>query len=220
MMGNPVFSTARAIARLVTTLWFDIKVHGVRNIPMKGGVLIVANHQSYIDPAAIGAHVRRMTNYVGKSELFEKPLANWVNRSMGAFPVRQGEGDIGAVREAIKRLKEGAALVLFPEGSRTFDGELQPIAPGVGLIAKKAGVPVVPCVIEGSFDAWPRGQKIFCEHPVRMRFGPPMNLDHLKAQAIVQVIDQTFHRMLTEMRAEMKQEFGRDVARKSLRRKP
>lgn len=219
MMGNPVFSTARAIARLVTTLCFDIKVHGARNVPREGGVLIVANHQSYIDPAAIGAHVRRMTNYVGKSELFEKPLLNWVNRSMGAFPVRQGEGDIGAVREAIKRLKEGAALVLFPEGSRTFDGELQPIAPGVGLIAKKAGVPVVPCVIEGSFDAWPRDQKIFCAHPVRMKFGPPMNLEHLKAQAIVQVIDQTFHRMLTELREDMVTEFGRDVSRKSLRRK-
>lgn len=219
MMGNPVFSTARAIARLVTTLCFDIKVHGARNVPREGGVLIVANHQSYIDPAAIGAHVRRMTNYVGKSELFEKPLLNWVNRSMGAFPVRQGEGDIGAVREAIKRLKEGAALVLFPEGSRTFDGELQPIAPGVGLIAKKAGVPVVPCVIEGSFDAWPRDQKIFCAHPVRMKFGPPMNLEHLKAQAIVQVIDQTFHRMLTELREDMVTEFGRDVSRKSLRSK-
>ena len=219
MMGNPVFSTARAIARLVTTLCFDIKVRGARNVPREGGVLIVANHQSYIDPAAIGAHVRRMTNYVGKSELFEKPLLNWVNRSMGAFPVRQGEGDIGAVREAIKRLKEGAALVLFPEGSRTFDGELQPIAPGVGLIAKKAGVPVVPCVIEGSFDAWPRDQKIFCAHPVRMKFGPPMNLEHLKAQAIVQVIDQTFHRMLTELREDMVTEFGRDVSRKSLRRK-
>ena len=204
MNGNPVFATAQAIARLVTTLCFDLKVSGKHHVPRKGGVLIVANHQSYIDPPAIGAQLPRYTNYIGKSELFEKPLANWVNRNMGAFPVRQGEGDIGAVREAIKRLQEGAALVLFPEGSRSFDGDLQPIAPGVGLIARKAGVPVVPCVIEGSYDAWPRGQKIWKAHPVRMKFGPPMKIDHLKAQVIVQMIDHTFHQMLGELRAEMK----------------
>ena len=203
MNGNPVFATAQAIARLVTTVAFDMKVVGKQHVPLKGGALIVCNHQSYIDPPAVGAQLKRFTNYLGKAELFSTPWSNWLNRGMGAFPVRQGEGDIGAVREAIKRLKEGAALVLFPEGSRTFDGELQPIAPGVGLIAKKAGVPVVPCVIDGSFYAWPRGRVIWRRYPVRMMFGPPMKLDHLKATQIVQVIDHTLHEMLTDLRKQV-----------------
>lgn len=204
MLGNPVFATAQVLARLVTTLAFDLKVSGKHHVPRKGGVLIVANHQSYIDPAAIGAQLPRFTNYVGKSELFRNPLIGWINRNMGAFPVRQGEGDIGAVREAIKRLKEGAALVLFPEGSRSYDGQLQPIAPGVGLIARKAGVPVVPCVIDGSYRAWQRGTAFFRPYPVRIKFGPPMKVDHLKAQVIVQMIDHTFHQMLGELREDLK----------------
>jgi 1-acyl-sn-glycerol-3-phosphate acyltransferase len=206
MNDNPVFATMQGVARLVTTLAFDLKVYGKHYVPRKGGVLIVGNHQSYIDPPSIGAQIPRMTNYIGKSELFETKFTNWINRRMGAFPVRQGEGDIAAVREAIKRLQAGAALVLFPEGARTEDGELQPIAPGVGLIARKAGVPVVPCVIEGSYDAWPRGAKFFRCRPIRLQFGPPMKVDHMKAQAIVQTIDETLHRMLHDLRQRMKQE--------------
>ena len=124
MNDNPVFATMQGVARLVTTLAFDLKVYGKHYVPRKGGVLIVGNHQSYIDPPSIGAQIPRMTNYIGKSELFETKFTNWINRRMGAFPVRQGEGDIAAVREAIKRLQAGAALVLFPEGARTEDGEL------------------------------------------------------------------------------------------------
>ena len=122
---------------------------------------------------------------------------------MGAFPVRQGDGDIGAVREAIRRLQDGAALVLFPEGSRSEDGELQPLQAGVGLIAKKAGVPVVPCIIDGSQNAWPLGAKFFRRRPMWMRFGPPLNVDRQKASAIVENIDETFHRMMCELREDV-----------------
>ena len=203
MTGNFVFSTMQGIARLVTTCCFDLKVYGVHNVPKNGGVLIVGNHQSFIDPAAIGAQIPRMTNYLGKSELFNSPLKNWVNRRMGGFPVRQGEGDIGAVREAIRRLQEGNALVLFPEGGRTWDGELQPIKPGVGLIVRKAGVPVLPAIIEGSHDAWKRGTKFWKQHPVRLRFGQPQMLGHLKTHEIVQTVDQMFHATLQELRADI-----------------
>jgi 1-acyl-sn-glycerol-3-phosphate acyltransferase len=206
MIGNPIFATAQSTSRFISTVAFDIKIYGIHHVPRTGGVLIAGNHQSYIDPPAIASQIPRMTNFLGKSELFPNRLIDYVNRKMGAFPVRQGAGDVGAIREAIKRLQEGAALVLFPEGTRTPNGELQPIEAGIGLILRKAGVPVVPVAIEGSFDAWPGARKIFRSHPIRMRFGPPMQLGHLKAAAIVKTIDETFHRMVAELKADIQAE--------------
>ena len=206
MSDNAVLSIMRLIARMVTTLAFDLKVYGIHHVPANGGVMIVSNHQSNIDPPAIGCQIPRMTHYLAKSELFKTRFSNWINRQMGAFPVRMGEGDIGAIRESIRRLKEGSALVLFPEGSRTWQGDLQKLQPGVGLIAKKAGVPIVPCVIDGSYKAWPRTSKLFRRWPVRVQFGPAIDIGHLKAAAIVELLDETFHRMLSELRAEVRAE--------------
>ena len=211
MRDNPVFATSQAVFRLCGTLLFDLKVQGIRNIPLTGGVLIVANHQSYLDPPLIGSQIPRATSYLGKSELFDSPFRNWLYRRMGAFPVRQGEGDISAVREAINRLKEGKALVLFPEGSRSEDGELQPVQPGVGLIARRAGVPVVPCVIDGSFAALPRRAKALKTRPVRVRFGEPMKVDHLKSGEVVKAIEQAFRVMLMDLRRDFP-ETGRRVS--------
>jgi 1-acyl-sn-glycerol-3-phosphate acyltransferase len=203
MNGNLIYATGQAICRLVTTLLFDIKVSGVRHVPREGGVLIVANHQSYLDPVCIGVQLPRPTSYFAKSELFEHPRFSWLIRKLYAFPVRQGEGDIAAVREAIKRLQEGNALVIFPEGSRTHTGDLLPLEPGVGLIVKKAGVPVVPCVVNGSFDAWSRHHKRPQIRPIGVRFGPAMDLAKLKAHAIVSEVDRTLHGMLDQLRQEM-----------------
>jgi 1-acyl-sn-glycerol-3-phosphate acyltransferase len=115
--------------------------------------------------------------------------------------VRQGEGDVGAVKETIRRLQDGHALIVYPEGSRTETGELGPIQPGIGLIARRAGVPVVPAVVEGSFDAWPKGRRVFRPRPVRVLYGPPLDLASLKANQIVGTIDTTLRTLFTELRA-------------------
>jgi 1-acyl-sn-glycerol-3-phosphate acyltransferase len=200
MTGNLVYTVGQALCRVFTTLWFDLKVFGVRNVPREGGVLIVANHQSYLDPIIVGVRLPRPLSYFAKSELFESRLFDWLIRRLYAFPVRQGEGDVGALREAIRRLQEKDALVIFPEGSRTETGELLPVEKGVGLIAKKAGVPVVPCIIEGSFHAWPKGGKMFKPAKIYAFFGPVMKLDDLKSSAIVETIERTFRTMQADLR--------------------
>ena len=211
MIGNPVYATSQVICRVGTTLMFDLKVTGTRNVPRAGGVLVVANHQSYLDPVVIGAKLHRPVSFFAKSELFENRHFGWLIRKFYAFPVRQGEGDIAAVREAIRRLQEGVALGIFPEGSRTPNGDLAPIEPGIGLIARKAGVPVVPCIIEGSYAAWPRSQKVFSPGRIRVRFGTPMHFAHQKAAAIVQAVEQTLRRMQADIRAEMTDEAARQA---------
>jgi 1-acyl-sn-glycerol-3-phosphate acyltransferase len=206
MTESFLYATLQTISRIGTTLLFDLKVKGVSNVPRTGGVLIVANHQSYLDPVLVGVRLPRGTSFLAKSELFESGFSRWLLPRLGAFPVRQGEGDIGAVREAIARLKEGRALVLFPEGSRTENGELEKVQPGVGLIARKAGVPVVPCLIHGSFTSWPRQRKMFKPTPIHVHFGESMRLGHLRSSEIVKEIDTTFHRMFNNLRNEMRQE--------------
>ena len=181
--------------------WFDLKVYNPQHVPRTGGVVVVANHQSYLDPVLLAVKIPRPFSFLAKSELFENPYFGWLIRSLNAFPVRQGAGDVGAVKETINRLQEGHALIVYPEGTRSLDGEIAPMQAGVGLIVRRAGVPIVPAVIEGSFDAWPpKRSKVFRAHPVRVMYGPPMDVANLKANQIVQKIDATLHEMLAELR--------------------
>jgi 1-acyl-sn-glycerol-3-phosphate acyltransferase len=196
----------RTLLRIFTTVWFDLKVYGKENVPQSGGVLLVANHQSFLDPPLIGVQLRRKASYLAKSGLFENPLFGWIIRNCNAFPVRQGEGDVGAVKETIRRLREGHMLTVFPEGGRSEDGELQPILNGAALVVRKAGVPIVPVVIEGSFKAWSKHRRIWQRHPVRVLFGKPAVVHQLKAKEITEFIDQQLHELLAELRARIAQE--------------
>lgn len=189
-----------AIARIIMTFCFDLKVHGRQNVPKKGGVLMVSNHQSYLDPVLMGCYLRRPMSYLAKSDLFKNKYFRWLIVSLGAFPIKLGAGDVGAMREMIRRLKQGHLLSMFPEGSRTGDGELLPIEAGASLIIRRVDVPVVPCIIIGSFQAWPRSKKMFRPFPIDVMFGPPLQVNRLKAKEITKLIDQTFHRMFNELR--------------------
>lgn len=195
-----VYRFGRILCRPWADVWFDLKVYGIENLPKRGGILIVSNHQSYLDPVLLAVKLPRPLSFLAKSELFVNPVLRWLITSLGAFPVRQGEGDIGAVKETIRRLQEGHALNVYPEGTRTQTGEIMAMQAGVGLIARRAGVPVVPAVIDGSYDAWPKMTKIFRPHPVRVMYGPSMDLAGLKAQQIVRRIDTTLRSMFAELR--------------------
>jgi 1-acyl-sn-glycerol-3-phosphate acyltransferase len=189
------------ICRIVASREFDLKVYGSEHVPRTGGVLLVANHQSYLDPVVVGCKLRRPLSFLAKSELFDVPGFGWLIRRLNAFPVRQGAGDVGAVRETIARLKEGHVLNIFPEGSRSPDGEMHPLQPGFALIVRKAGVPIIPVAVDGSFKAWPRGQTMFNAHPVRVKFGPVLNVENLRPAEIVTLVERTLRELIAELRA-------------------
>lgn len=200
MKPHPVWKFLQAICRVVTSCMFDLKVYGAHRVPPEGGVLIISNHQSYLDPVLLGVRLQRPLSYLAKSELFGNRAFAWLIRSLGAFPVKQGAGDVGAMKETIARLQEGRALNIFPEGSRTETGELLPIEKGVGLVIRKAKVPVVPAVIDGSYGAWPKGRKIFRPHPIRILYGHPLDLSSMDREQIIQTIGSTFQTMFAELR--------------------
>jgi len=193
------YKLMRGLFRFILTVVFDFKAYGVKNIPLAGGVLLVSNHESYLDPALVGTAVPRILSYMAKSELFTNKYFGWYIRKLHAFPVKQGKGDIGAMRETIDRLKEGHLLNIFPEGSRSDDGKLQEIQPGAALVIRRAQVPVVPCIIIGSHESWPRGQALPRPARLRVLYGPAMRLDHLKAHEITNIIDKTFRSMREEL---------------------
>ena len=151
-----VWVVARSFLRIGVILLFRVRVFGQNYVPAEGGVLLASNHQSYLDPILVGVGLGRSLCYMARRSLFDHPLFGWMIRTVNAFPVEQGGRDIAALREAVERLKSGWCLTIFPEGTRTFDGSIGRIRPGALLIAQRAQRPIVPAVVEGAFEVWPR----------------------------------------------------------------
>ena len=183
----------RAIRLVIATFTATIggwRATGRRNIPATGGVMLVSNHLSSLDVFLLGFGVERPLNYVARSTLFF-PVLGPLIRSVGGFPIqREGMGASG-MKETLKRLRAGGIVTLFPEGTRSADGELAPLKPGIALLVSRAGVPVVPAGIAGTFRAWPRGRLLPVPRPVRIHYGPPIlpaDLEGLDPRAITALI--------------------------------
>jgi 1-acyl-sn-glycerol-3-phosphate acyltransferase len=179
---------------------FDLKVWGTENVPKDGPCLLLANHQSFLDPVIVAVKLKRPVSYMAKSELFVNRYFGWLIRSLHAFPVKQGAADITAIKLAISKLHEGNVLNVYPEGSRTWDGEIGPIFKGVALIVRRAQVPIIPVVLDGTYNAWPRRSKYMQRWPVRVEYGPPLQTKGLDGDEIVALIDKTFREMLIDVR--------------------
>jgi len=172
---NPaLYTPITFLARVALRLFFRLKVRGYENIPHGVGVVIASNHQSYLDPIIIGVSNDEPVTFMARESLFRKRLFGWLIRRTGAFPVKRGSADRSAMHEAIRRLRAGARLVVFPEGTRTLDGSLGRVRSGPALLAEKAQVPIVPAVIRGAYEAWPRSRKLFRFRPISITYGRPI----------------------------------------------
>jgi len=160
--------------------FFRIRGFGQNKIPDEGGVLMVANHQSYLDPVLIGVCTRRALHPMARDTLFKNHFFAWLIRSIGAFAVRRGQFDMGAVREAIKRLRDGHVVLVFPEGTRTRDGSIAEFRPGITLISRRANAPILPVVIDGAYEAWPRHQAYPKPNQIFVMFGDLISVDQQK----------------------------------------
>jgi len=149
-----------------------MKVEGRENVP-PGGCLIVSNHVSFMDPTTVGWAVGREIYYLGRTTLFKPPFLSWFLPICNVLPIDRDAHDITGLRRIIKMLKAGHGVVLFPEGTRSPDGNIQPAEPGAGLIALKAGVPVLPCRVFGTFESLSRHTKRLSFHPIRVVIGKP-----------------------------------------------
>ncbi len=168
---NFLYWFLRGIAALILKLFFGLKVYGKENIPDKGAFILVSNHVSYLDPVILGVANYQMLYYMARDSLFNHPLMGWLLPRIGVFPVKRETADFGAIRQALRYLKNDKPLVIFPEGSRAMDDNLQDPLPGVGFIASHAGVPVIPAYIRGSREAFPRHAKFIKPSKISVVFG-------------------------------------------------
>ena len=136
-------------------LFFRYKIYGKENLPKEKPYIIASNHLSYLDPICIGLLTKEKLNYLAREDLFKNRLFSWLIRKFGAIPLDREKQDIRALRKGLKILKEKKILVLFPEGRRSLDGELKNPLPGVGFLAERAKVKVVPVYLKGTDLALP-----------------------------------------------------------------
>ena len=167
------YEVVRLAASAFLVALFGLRASGRRTIPREGGVLLVSNHLSHLDVFVVGIPTPRQLNYVARSTLFIPLLGPFI-RSVGGFPIqREGMGASG-VKETLRRVRKGGMVLLFPEGTRSRDGRLSEIKPGIAALAIRAKVPIVPAGLAGSFEAWPRSRPFPLPHPIRIAFGSPI----------------------------------------------
>jgi 1-acyl-sn-glycerol-3-phosphate acyltransferase len=156
-----VLDAMRRVTFAVSRALWRISYRGLEHVPAEGGLIIAANHQTYVDPFWIGSRVRRPVRFLAWDEAFRWPLAGKALELLGAWPLALERGNPTAYRRSLQWLRGGGAVVIFPEGQRAYaDGELSRFKAGAVRLALEAGVPVLPVTVRGGQRVWPRGQRV------------------------------------------------------------
>jgi 1-acyl-sn-glycerol-3-phosphate acyltransferase len=169
--------------RFAYATYFHWRVFHPERVPSEGPVILASNHASYLDPPLVGSGLTRPINYLARDSLFRFPVFGSILHSWNAVPVdREGTSPRG-LKNIIDRLKAGGAIVLFPEGTRSRDGNLLPARAGVGLVVIKSRAPVVPVRVFGTFEAFGRNMRIPLPRPVAIKYGMPMDFSRERIEA-------------------------------------
>jgi 1-acyl-sn-glycerol-3-phosphate acyltransferase len=177
------YRLAWLVMRAFFAVYFRWRVFGAGNVPKSGPVILAANHASFMDPPLIGAGLSREINYLARESLFRFPLVGAVIRALHAVPVDRDGGGARGLKNIIERLHAGGGIVLFPEGTRTPDGNLQRAHSGVGLMVLKSAALVVPVRVFGTFAAYGRKKSFPRPYRVAVKYGVPIDFSKLRAEA-------------------------------------
>ena len=172
------YATAKHSVHALSALLFRLRRTGLENVPREGGGLLVANHASHLDPPLVGSVCPRRLNFLARKTLFDNPAFGWLIRSLDAIPIDRDGMGLSGVKETLRRVRRGEMVLLFPEGTRSPDGRLAPLKPGVCSLARKGRAPIVPVGLRGTFDAWPRGRGLRLA-PIHIHFGQPISPEEI-----------------------------------------
>src|ERR1017187_8781430 len=171
--------------RLMYATYFRWRVFNPERVPQMGAVILASNHASFLDPPLVGSGLHRPINYLARESLFRFPGIGALLRSWNAVPVDRDGGGAKGLKAILDRLLAGGAIILFPEGTRTKDGQLQPARSGIGLTVIKSTAPVVPVRVFGTFEAYGRHVRFPRPKRVAVKYGQPMRFEQLRAEAKV-----------------------------------
>ena len=171
------------LARFGANTFWKFRAFGLENIPRKGGVLLAANHQSYLDPVLVAMVLPREMHFMARRTLFRNPAFRAIIAGYNAFAIERDSADVKGVNSAIARLEAGNILLVFPEGTRTGNGSIGPMK-SVGVIAERAAVPIVPVLIQGAYEVWPKGRLMPHLGTISLVFGKPLSPENTSGDAI------------------------------------
>jgi 1-acyl-sn-glycerol-3-phosphate acyltransferase len=176
-------------------LAYRARYSGRHNVPRSGGVLVVSNHQSHFDPPLVGAGCPRRMNYLARDTLFGFPPFRWLIKSLDAIPIdREGMG-LGGIKESLRRLKRGEMVLVFPEGTRTKDGEISRFRPGFTVLAARSGAAILPVAIEGAYAAWPRWRKFPRLGTIHVHYGRPIPPEEIQGRDERELLEEVQRRV-------------------------
>jgi 1-acyl-sn-glycerol-3-phosphate acyltransferase len=166
----------RPIVYLLFKIFFRLEVSGAEMVPEKGGVIIAANHVSFLDPPFLGVVLKRRATFIAKRYLFSVPIIGHIVK-LYSIPVDAGRTRPSTIKEAVRRLKRGELIVIFPEGGINLNGRFIDAKRGIGLIASISGVSIVPAFIDGTQRALPVGSRFLRPAKIELSFGQPLKLE-------------------------------------------
>ncbi|MGQ0810656.1 MAG: lysophospholipid acyltransferase family protein [Nitrospiraceae bacterium] len=199
------YGVLKVLFRLIGRLCFRYQAMGSEHIPPQGGVLVAANHASYLDIPLLGCGIPRRVWFLGRHDLFPVPVLNRILQALGWIPMKQGRLDRGAFGKAVGLLRTGQAVAIFPEGSRTMTGHLRHGKPGIGVIVSQAQCPIVPAFIKGTFDVLPPGSRWPRFQRVTVVYGQPLDFT---AEATTHT-GKTFYQLVSRTVMEKIAELGK-----------
>jgi 1-acyl-sn-glycerol-3-phosphate acyltransferase len=169
--------------RVVFAGYFGWRYFNRERVPLSGPVILAANHISFIDPPLVGAPLPRAVCYLARDTAFRFPVFGWLLRRWNAVPVDRDGGGASGLRRMLEALESGNGIVIFPEGTRSSNGRLQPARAGVGLLVLKTEAPVVPVRVFGTFEAFGRHMRLPRPNPVAVKYGKPLWFESLRAES-------------------------------------
>ncbi len=185
-------------------IYFRVSSVNRNFIPDKGPILIAASHRSFLDPPMVGITCKRPVHYMARHDLFEVPVIGKAISNLNAFPVKRGAVDRGALEKTWKLLEEGEVVLIFPEGTRSKDGELQKPFAGVGMLIHKAKIPVVPCYLEGTYEHFSSKMKYPKPGKVRVIYGEPLDFSDYYSQPGTRDVYEKITEKIMEKIAQLK----------------
>lgn len=180
---NPIYYLGWISFRLLFRFYFRARYCNPERVPRHGPVILACNHASFLDPMLVGSGLRRGINYLARENLFRFPVMGWVLHRWQVVPVDREGGGAAGLKAILDRLLAGGAIILFPEGTRTRDGQLQAARAGIGLAVIKSTAPVVPARTFGAFNAYGRHLRWPRPHRLTVKYGSPLLFEQLRAEA-------------------------------------
>jgi len=174
------YEATRVVLALLNMVSFRTRYSGRENVPKEGGVLVVSNHQSHLDPPLIGLGCPRQMSPLARESLFDVPLLGRLITWLGSIPIDRDGMGISGIKESLRHLKRGEMVLIFPEGTRSPDGEIAPFKPGFGTLAVRSKAHILPVAIEGAYACWPRSRKLPRLGRIRIHYGEPISPEQVQ----------------------------------------